>query len=124
MHIPDIAGGDPVAHMAVGRVEAAVEADLNRDPGFGGGRDAAVHVGQVQRQRLLHEGGLARGGHVDQQVDMGVGRAADGDGVHIVGLDNPGRAGRHPGAELPGHRRSRVVDDVVHGRQGRAGDPP
>ena len=39
MHVPDIAGGDPVAHMAVGLVEAPVETDLHRDAGLGGRRD-------------------------------------------------------------------------------------
>ena len=85
VHVAHITGSHPVAHVAVGGVEAPVESDLHADAGLGGRRDTPVDLGQVERQRLLDEGRLARGGHLDEQVDVGVGRTANSHRVHIAG---------------------------------------
>ena len=124
MHVAHVTGSHPVAHVAMGRVEAPVEADLHADAGLGGRRDAAVDLGQVERQRLLDEGRLPRGRNLHQQIDVGVGGAAHGHCIHIVGLDQLRRARRVPGPERLGHRGRSLADDVVDGRQRRARDPP
>ena len=83
VRLADGAGGHGSAHRRVRRVEAAVEADLERHAGVLDGAERAIHLVEVERHRLLAEDGLARLGRGEQQRRVGVGARADRDGVDV-----------------------------------------
>ena len=85
VQVADRTVGHPVAHRLVPRVEAAVEADHERDARLLDGRQRAVHLREVEADRLLAEDRLAGLGRRDDQVDVGVGARADRHRVDVVG---------------------------------------
>ena len=109
----DHATGDGVAHRAVGRIEPAVEPDLQPGAGGGDGGEGPVDLGQVEGDRLLAEDRLAGAGGGDEQVDMGVGARADRDRVELGRAEQfLGRRRRRerparPPRAWPGRRRRR-----------------
>ena len=85
MRLADRAARDRVVHGLVRGVEAAVEADLERDArGLHLGQ-RAVDLGQVERHRLLAEDRLARPRGRGDQLGVRVGARADGDRVGVAG---------------------------------------
>ena len=66
------------------RVEASVEADLDRNAGPFDGHHATVDLTEVEVHGLLKEHRFAGLGSRDEEVDVGVGRRADGDGVDAL----------------------------------------
>jgi hypothetical protein len=123
VRLADRAGGDGVAHGGVRRVEAPVEADLERDPGRLDGGERAVDLVEVERHRLLAQDRLARRRGGDDEIRVRGGARADGDGVDLRGGQHPVDARRHRDAEAVGHLARRGLRDVVDGRHVRAGDP-
>src|SRR3954470_981383 len=124
LRVAELAGGDRGTHGRVGRVEAPVEADLERDARLLDRGERAVDLGEVQRHRLLAEDRLARTGGGHDQVGVRVGARADRDrvdvrrGEHLV--DGPGD--RH--AERRAHDARGLRVRVVDGADGGARHAP
>src|SRR4051795_5398823 len=75
--LPDLTARDGRGHRGVRRIEAPVEADLERHAGGIDGGEGAVDLAEVQRHRLLAEDRLSGLGGRDDQVRVGRRRAAD-----------------------------------------------
>ncbi len=100
-------------HGPVRRIEAAVEPDVQRDPGGVHRLERSVDLGEVEGDRFLAEDRHAglRGGA--DQLDVRVGRRADRDRID-AGCERVGRRSEHGDAELSPDRVGQRRDDVVH----------
>ena len=79
------------------RVEAPVEADLERDARRVDRPERAIELDEIERHGLLAEHRLAGLGRRDQQLDVGVGARADRHRIEIAGEDLLHRGHRgHP----------------------------
>ena len=108
---PTSPASDGVAHGLVGRVEAAVEADLERHAGRLDRRQRAVDLGEVERDGLLAEDRLAGARRGADQLGVRVRARADRDRVDVGAREQLVDAdGRH--AELRGDRRRGLLVQV------------
>jgi hypothetical protein len=113
LRLADLPGRHGGGHGLVGRVEAAVEADLERHAGGVDGGERAVDLGEVERHRLLAEDRLAGLRRRDDQLGVRVGRRADRDGVDVGRVEQLVEVRRHDGAERLGHRPGARLELVV-----------
>ena len=118
-HLMDRADGTArgqIVHPAVGRVVAAVEADLDRHAGIAHGLPTLFHALQAQIDRLLAQHRLARVRGGDDQGHVRVGGRGDQHRIDVGGergIDI--RHGRHP--MTPGDCRRHGRHRVVHAHQ-------
>ena len=122
LDIADRAIGDGIGNRLVGRIEPAIEADVQRHAGSLDRGERTVDFGDVEADRLLAEDRPARLGGGDHHVDMGVGRGADRD---CVGVDRHRvlKAGGDGNAEFGTDRFCGLGEDVEHADDLGAGDP-
>jgi hypothetical protein len=123
MRLADPPGGDGFGDRGVCRIEAAVEADLERHPVGLDRIQPALELVEEERHRLLAEHRLARLCGGDHQVHVGVGAGADGHGVD-VGREHLLDAGGERHAQLVGDGRGTRCVDVVDDPHRRTGHPP
>ena len=121
--------GGGVTHEPVGRIEAAVEADLQPRPGPIDGGQGLVGRREVERDRLLAHDRLARRRRCQQQLDVRVGARGDGDRVDVGRRQHLVHRPRRRDAEpvrrrarrrtAPRRRPSRTSPQAPRGRAGR-----